>query len=155
MATPERLKINNRPLDQDFTPDCLLYRGYVTKDWDFDQDSIKLETLRFPDLSCNWNRYSEPADVRYRMNGASTDGCYSISVSVASYEDMARPVHDPIDDDPEFENYSHVEVRVVKSSLQEGTSLPRKKKFSKSRKMKYRQHIVNNLIVEIEAESTD
>ena len=69
MTVPEHLHINGRTEDQSFTEDDQLYRSYTFEEYDFLEDLIKTETVKFPDFSCNWNRYSEPVDVRYRLNG--------------------------------------------------------------------------------------
>lgn len=72
MTVPEHLHINGRTEDQSFTENDHLYRGYTFEEYDFLEDAIKTETVKFPDFSCNWNRYSEPVDVRYRLNGRKT-----------------------------------------------------------------------------------
>lgn len=110
-AWRERLQCNGRPTLQptDFRPSDLLYRGFRADELD-DEGAIDVDTLRFPDLSCNWNRFSIPQDVRVRMPSCEDDGCYSITVEVARYESFATPVHDPICEG-ESQNYSHVEIR--------------------------------------------
>lgn len=82
-----------------------------------------------------------------------TDGCYSLTVLVSRYKEIATPIHDPIHD-REFPNYAHVEVR----GLFEGEGIyfepPKNRKKSKAasskqRRLEYRQNIVNNLFVEL------
>jgi hypothetical protein len=111
----------------------LLYRGFRLDDLD-DEGELDAESLRLPDLSCNWSRFSIPHDVRYRMPGCESDGCYSITVEVARYNSFATPVHEPIcQQDPE--NYSHTEIREV----YEGESIisaPPKNRKSRSQQRK-------------------
>jgi len=108
---PECLRINGRfklPSSA-FKETDKLYHAFDNEDLD-EQVEIKLETIRFPDFSCNWNRFSKPEHIRYRKNGKKTDGCYSFTVQVSRYKSVATPVHDPIND-RFFPNYAHVEVR--------------------------------------------
>jgi len=151
MTVPEHLHINGRTEDQSFTEDDHLYRGYTFEEYDFLEDLIKTETVKFPDFSCNWNRYSEPVDVRYRLNGRKTDGCYSFNVTTARYKKIATPVHDPIDH-PEYPNYSHTEIRVCRETDPPNFVPPKNRKLkSKSKKLAYRENMVNNLSIEIKA----
>jgi len=113
-----------------------------------------LETIRFHDFSCNWDRFSNPEDIRFRQNGNKTDGCYSFTVLTSRYKSITTPVHDPIQN-IEFPNYSHVEVRELfegESILFEPPKNRKKKKSRKSKRLKYRQNILNNLIIELESE---
>ena len=153
MPVPEHLHINNREPDENFNLADLLYHGFFADDFDQLESILKVETIRFPDFSCNWNRYSEPVDIRYRENGSETDGCYSFSVEVSRFDNLATPVHDPIDHE-DFPNYSHVEVRVMRATDPEGHIPQRGRKFNnKEKKMRYRQNIANKLSIEIPAES--
>ncbi len=153
MPVPEHLRISGRIADQQFQSREKLYHGYVIADYDSDQQKLRTETIRFPDFSCNWAKFSTPEDVRHRRNGQVTDGCYSFSVEVARFNGMATPVHDPLDDE-EYPNYSHVEVRALRQCEGPLTHIPprdRKLGGSKGKKLEYRQNIVNNLFIEIEA----
>ena len=150
---PEHLRIQgrNRLSTKDFRPFGRLFRCFEKEDLD-DFGCIKVETIKFPDFSCNWDRYSKPEDIRYRLNGRKSDGCYSITVDISRYRKIATPVHDPIYDPP-YENYAHVEVRVLKEN-EDIYSEPEKgrKLYSKRKKLEYRQNIVNSSIIELHAE---
>ncbi|GBU22140.1 hypothetical protein R80B4_02045 [Fibrobacteres bacterium R8-0-B4] len=123
-----------------------LFRGFRKNDLDNESGEILANSIRFPDFSCNWERFSAPEDVKRRNNGLETDGCYAFTVEVSRYKDMATPCHDP---NPENDpgNYAHVEVRQVRpgESVFEAPPHGRPKFGSKSMRMEYRQHIVYNL----------
>ncbi|HEB30157.1 MAG TPA: hypothetical protein ENI15_04695 [Spirochaetes bacterium] len=155
---PDCLKINGRSKlpTTAFKPTDKLYHAYNNEDLD-ENDDIKLETVRFPDFSCNWNRFSEPIHVRYRKNGLKTDGCYSFTVEIARYKSIATPVHDPDpDEDNSYPNYSHVEIR----QLLVGETVhfePPKKRYSRSKKQKstrleYRQNLLSKINYELPPE---
>ncbi len=128
-----------------------LFRAFDKDDLDEDE-KIRVETIRFPDLSCNWSRFSMPADIKHRENGHKTDGCYSFSVLVSRYQKMATPVHDPISD-PVYPNYAHVEVRVLYDGENVLFEPPRGRKLkAKSKRLAYRQNINNLLQIECRAE---
>ena len=128
-----------------------LYHGFDNSDLD-DMGQIKLETIRFPDFSCNWDRFSKPFHVRYRRNGTITDGCYSFPVKTARYKKCANVVHDPIDD-PEFPNYSHVEIRRLLEGEDIDFEPPKERKWkqksTKALRLEYRQNILNNHEIEL------
>jgi hypothetical protein len=112
---------------------------------------IRIETIRFPDFSCNWSRFSLPSDVRYRLNGRPTDGAYAFTVEIARYKSIATPVHDPLYSP--MENYSHVEVRELldgESVFSEPPRCRKKKKSGRARRLEYRQNLLNGLHVELE-----
>ncbi|MDA2918057.1 hypothetical protein MYX76_00940 [Desulfobacterota bacterium AH_259_B03_O07] len=150
---PNDLKIKNRKKlpTTEFMDNEKLFRAFDERDLD-ETDKIKLETVRFPDFSCDWSRFSKPGHIRYRINGSMTDGCYSFTVLTSRYKEIATPVHDPISDD-KFPNYAHVEVR----ELSEGESIyfepPKNRKrrtgSSKQRRLEYRQNMVNNLFIDL------
>ncbi len=83
-----------------------LYRGFKAQH--LLNGELDVNTLRLPDLSCNWARFSVPGDVRLRFGGTASDGCYSFTVEEARFEGFANVFHDPICGDvPEDEqNYS-------------------------------------------------
>ena len=150
-----RLKICGRPKlsPEDFEVEDRLYVGFDNDDLDPATGDLIPERIRFPDFSCNWSQFSEPADVRLRPNGQETDGCYSFTVQVARYKEMATPVHDPICA-PDYENYAHVEVRELRPGESIFSEPPRgRKSGSKGRKdlrLEYRQNILNNRTIEID-----
>ena len=150
---PNELKINNRKKlsNSEFMEDDKLYHGYSNSDCD-DNEEIKLETIRFPDFSCNWGRFSKPEHTKFRENGKYTDGCYSFVVKVARYKNIATPVHDPIFDKKK-PNYSHVEVRELFHGedifFEPPKNRKKESKSSKSRRLEYRQNILANLLIEI------
>lgn len=152
---PKELYINDRPRLPviEFKSEEKLFHGF-TKDDLSENNEIIPESIRFPDFSCNWSRFSKPIHVRFRENGSLDDGCYSFTVETARYEEMANVVHDPIDD-PEYPNYSHVEVRRLKEGENINIEPPKGRQWKSgktrlSAKMRYRQNIKNNLLVEIE-----
>lgn len=155
MTVPDHLQINGRTTDQNFHDDDILYRGFGLHEYDHLEETIKLESIRFPDLSCNWERYSEVEDIKFRQNGKNTDGCYSFSVVVSRYENIATPVHDPIDD-PEYPNYAHTEIRVLRANDPQGYLPPKGRKLPKSKvkKMRYRQNMANLLTIEVLAKDS-
>lgn len=152
---PKELLISGRKKlkTSDFKLTDSLFHGFTKKDLN-DDDLLDLNTIRFPDFSCNWSRFSKPFHVRYRENGNKNDGCYSFTVDTSRYKNIATPVHDPIL--KPFENYSHVEVRLLKenedifSEPEKGRNM--KSKTAKSKRLEYRQNIVNNLTIEITPE---
>lgn len=152
---PNHLKIQGRKKlpSQEFKDQEKLYHGFTKTDKD-DFNLIRLETIRFPDFSCNWDRFSNPEDIHYRLNGKKTDGCYSFTVLTSRFKSFATPVHDPIEE-PDFSNYSHVEVRELfedESILIEPPKNRKKKKSRKSKRLEYRQNMLNNLLIELECE---
>ena len=145
LKIPEHLKINGRPIcpNSDYSDGDLLYRSFKKTDLD-DNNHLKLETIRFPDMSCNWDRFSIPEDVWYREKGSVKDGCYAFSVKDSRFENIASPVHDPIypSTASQIENYSHTEVRVLKQGQSFLSQIPKGQKLSSNvNKVKYRQHI--------------
>jgi len=124
-----------------------LYRSCRLEDFGED-GKIRLETIRFPDLSCNWSMFSEPQDVWYRENGSINDGCYSFSIKASRFKNLATPVHDPLDD-----NFSHTELRAVKQEATEDEkSTPLKgHKMSKAKRAEYRANIRGNMRIDLVA----
>lgn len=152
---PERLKWNGRnkvPVSN-FNSTDKLYRSYKKTDLD-ETKHLKLETIKFPDISCNWDKFSEPEDVWFRSKGTAKDGCYSITVEDARFNKIANTVHDPIpaDDEQYMENYSHVEVRLLPEGKDFTFEPPKGKSLnSKMKKREYRHHIQENYKIEIKA----
>ncbi len=129
-----------------------LYRSYKVSDLD-ENNRIKLETIKFPDVSCNWSRFSKPWDIWYRENGNIKDGCYSFSIRTSRFETIANPVHDPLSK-PDYpdENYSHVEIRVMGTEKNFNYEPPKFKKLnSDSKKFAYRQNIQRKLRINFSA----
>jgi hypothetical protein len=154
---PVNLLINGRPkLSNDYFDDNhKLYHSYKKDDLD-DNGKIKEETIRFPDFSCNWSLFSKPKDILFRENGHKADGCYSITVLVSRFNKIATPVHDPINKD-DFQNYAHVEVRLLKKDEDTHFEPPKNRKingeFYKSLKREYRRNI--RRLYEVEFEPTE
>lgn len=150
---PKHLLINGRKKlpTSSFREQDKLYRSYEIEHLD-EYDKIKLERIRFPDLSCNWGKLSEPEDILFRENAKPTDGCYSFTVETSRYKRMATPVHDPRSHN-KFPNYAHAEVRV----LEEGEDIynfepPKGRKFNpKSKRVEYRQNMLKCLNIEFNA----
>ena len=136
----------------DYSEDEKLYRGFRKSDIDDTVSSILVNSISFPDFSCNWSRFSTPTQIKERENGRPTDGCYSFNVEVSRYKKMATPCHDPIIPS----NFSHTEVRQLTDKEDIYFEPPKERKlktgnWSKSKRLEYRQNIVNNLFIEIEA----
>ena len=147
---PDNLKIKDRfkrPVT-DFNNEDKLYRGFNHYSLDQENNKIRIETIRFPDFSCNWSKFSTPQDVRYRKNSDINDGCYSFTVKTARYKGYANPVHDPIKEDI-YENYAHVEVRELYEGEDFNSEPPKQRpKRRKSLRHEYRQNMLNNLTIE-------
>jgi len=143
---PKNLLINGRPklASSAFQDDDRLFHAFDHEDLEED-DSIKLNTIRFPDFSCNWGRFSNPGDIRFRKNGRKTDGCYSFSVLTSRYNKWATPVHDPFCDFV-YPNYSHVEVRALFDGEDVLFEPEKKRKLTpKPRRLEYRFNIKRSL----------
>lgn len=154
-SSHDRLSCRNRPrlLPADFELTDKLYRGFAADELD-DDGCIDTNTLRLPDLSCNWGRFSLPGDVRHRMLACERDGCYSISVGVARHASFATPCHDPICGE-EIENYSHVEVRELLESESVLDEPPKgRKKRRKVLRAEWKTNIINQLQREFEPEAS-
>lgn len=130
------------------------YRGFCLGDLE-DDGSIKLETIQAPDLSCNSANLSAPLDVRFRLNGLMTDGCYSFSLVDVRFDNLANAVHAPICNE-EPENYSHVELR----SLRDGEAVTfepeakrdrPKSKSAKKRRIAWRENLRLKLQIVLDA----
>jgi hypothetical protein len=151
---PLHLLINERPRlsTKSFQDNDKLYHSYKKEDLG-DDGRIKQETIRFPDFSCNWSQFSEPKDVLYRNDSSKTDGCYSFTVIVSRFNNIATPVHDPIDEG-EYQNYAHVEIRLLKRGEDIFSEPPKKRKikaeFYKSLRREYRFNICWSYMVEFE-----
>ncbi|MBC8548388.1 MAG: hypothetical protein ISR96_08765 [Nitrospira sp.] len=136
-----------------FSSDDKLYRSFSKSEVD-DDGTIKVNTIRFPDLSCNWDKFSEPTDVLWRNQ---SNGCYSFSVSVARYNSYATPVHDPIADHDDFPNYAHVEVRALKEGEPFDFEPPKGRSkgrsvFAREARLRYRTNMKLLLQIEVEAQ---
>ena len=134
----------------DFRSEERLFVGYRKSDINEGANKIEPNFFRFPDFSCNWERFSKAEDVRLRENGLQTDGSISFLVKTAQFEKMATPCHDPT---PKI--YAHSEIRQLTDSEPLTFEPPRNRKlksnnWSKSKRQEYRQHLVNNHEIEIE-----
>lgn len=150
---PPDLACNERSKEkiESFKETDLLFLGYRKANIDSSNGQVTTATLRLPDLSCNWERFSQPQDVRFRENGLQSDGCLSITVQDVRYEEYATAVHDPICGEP-VENYSHCEVRTVQDGSDVLTEPPKKgAKRGKQMRLAWRRHVRNKLQIVIEA----
>lgn len=148
VTLPDRLKMNNRNKckSAEFKNDDRLYRSFNIGDLD-ENGKIELTTIKFPDLSCNWSKFSCPSDIWYRDNGSLNDGCYSFSVKESRHNNIATPVHDPQEN-----NFSHTEVRVIRQDTSdEEKSNPKKGKKinSDTKKLAYRTYIRGHLKIHL------
>ena len=131
-----------------FVANDILFLGYRLANLD-SESKLKTETIRLPDWSCNWGKYSRPEDVRVREKGQPTDGCLSITVEDIRYNDFATVVHDPICG-VETENYSHCEVRAVQPGFTVNDEPPknaskRDNRSAKDLRHAWRRHVRNRL----------
>ncbi|HTN43852.1 MAG TPA: hypothetical protein VMN77_08665 [Nitrospiria bacterium] len=134
-----------------FQDDDKLFRAFQKDDLD-ENENIRLETIKFPDISSNWSRFSVAKDVKFRKNGLKTDGCYSITVLVSRFKKIATPVHHPISDCV-YPNYAHVEIRVLYEGEDVLFEPPRGRKIKpKSKKLEYRQNLKDSLQIELRSE---
>lgn len=152
---PKRLRINGReklPIST-FNEDDKLFRAYCKTDIDELTKKIKLETIRFPDLSCNWSRIAKALDIWYRENGKISDGCYSITVKDARYNNIATTVHDILIEP--IENYSHIEIRQLKDGESVFSEPPKERKLDSKtchkKRVEYRNYIQKKYHIEIYA----
>lgn len=147
-SMPSRLRSNGRSADQTFDQDEFFYHGFTEEDWDEKGNLIKAASIRFPDFSVNRGKYSEPGDVRYRVNGQPSDGCYGFTVKESRHENTATPVHDPLED-----NYAHTEIRLLLENEVAGEDIPpkrRKPPRGRAKKLKrsvYRKNLAKTLKV--------
>ncbi|MDD5672630.1 MAG: hypothetical protein PHC61_00580 [Chitinivibrionales bacterium] len=128
-----------------------LFIGYRKADINEGTEKIELNFFRFPDFSCNWERFSTSKDVRLREKGLPTDGSISLLVKSAQYQKMATPCHDPL-----TENYSHTEIRQLTVDEPLTYEPPKGRKleshnWSSTKRREYRQNLVNSYIVEDQA----
>jgi len=131
-----------------------LYRGYSLSDLD-DNGNIDVASFESRDLSCNWDRFSVPSDIRHRPSGRQTDGCHSLSVDIARYKNLATPCHDPIRES-EYENYAHVEIRwlnageAIEFMPPHGRNIGRSK-TAKAQRLEWRTNAVRQVRFELQA----
>lgn len=135
----------------DFNPKEKLYREFNQSDLLPATNTLEVNAISFPDLSCNWSRFSLPKDIRKRENANPSGGCYSFTVQVSQFENMATPCHDQMKS-----NFSHTEVRQLKIEEQIDFEPPKKRKLKghnwNSQKLRYKQNIINKKTTEIEIE---
>ena len=152
-VSPPPLACNGRDKESidSFKESDLLYVGYRLANVDPKDGRLSTDSIRLPDWSCNWDRFSRPEDVRARERGLVTDGCLSISICDIRYREYATAVHDPICNQP-LENYSHCEVRTVQQGVNVHTEPPRNgSKRGKQDRLAWRRHVRNKLQIVIEA----
>jgi hypothetical protein len=135
----------------DYLSEQRLFVGYRKSDINDGSEKIEVNFFRFPDFSCNWERFSKAEDVRLRINGMTTDGSISFLVKHSQYQKMATPCHDPLPN-----NYSHTEVRQLTSSEPLTFEPPKNRKlkslnWSKTKRLEYRQNLVFHSQIEVEA----
>ena len=152
---PENLRISGRGklTSDNFLSGDKLFRSFKKTDLDSEKH-LKPETIKFPDVSCNWSKFSKPCDIWFRDKGSAKDGCYSFSVEDSRFNKTATPVHDPIfENDPIYiENYSHTELRVLPEGKDFLFEPDKGRKInSKSKKLEYRMHIREVCKIEIKA----
>jgi hypothetical protein len=117
---PERMYRNGRPIDQDFSlTESLYWRCPESK---IENGHVALDGMRFPDISVNRGRYSEPEDVLipdcldFRIATFMVQDIPSplISESQQQHRFEFRPEHDPCEC-----NYAHSEIRTYKQDVRQ------------------------------------
>ena len=150
-SIPEIAKlIHHKYGPSDFQPLESIFHGFRLSDLEQQSEEIMANSIRFPDFSCNWERFSKPQNVKKRTGGRKTDGCYAFTIETARYKNMETTCHDPYpESDPR--NYSHIEVRQLlpTESIYEEPPKGRKLKkqiegWSLSQRLEYRQNIAYN-----------
>ena len=141
----------------DFHPLEKLYRAFRKIDQPEPMSDLRANSFTFPNISCNWSRFSKPKDVRKRPGGLPTEGCYSFTVEQARYEGMVNTCHDPFPI-TDRKNYAHTELRQLMPG--EGITFEppgNRAKLEKagqgwppSKRLAYRQYISLHLNREIE-----
>lgn len=127
----------------DFRGNDLLYRDFRNDELD-DEGILDTNTLRLPDMSCNWDKFSQPEDILHRARGSLSNGCYSINVETVRYKNFATPCHDPICCEQPH-NYSHVEVRELYDGEETTFEPPKKrKKRRKALRAEWKTKIIEN-----------
>lgn len=104
---PERLKRRGRPVDPNFDPEERLYRRVPRRDFIGRDGYVLPAGVRFPDISVNRGKYSEPEDVVLGYENAAAIAAArvrDIPDRIDEYE--FRPEHVP-----KPQNYAHSEIR--------------------------------------------
>jgi hypothetical protein len=149
LAIRGRLTLNNG----EFGLRDRLYRGFCLADLE-DNGNIDVASFESRDLSCNWDRFSLPSDIRHRECGRESDGCYSITVETARYNNLATACHEPIQP-PSYENYAHVEIRWLHPGEDAFVAPPhgrknRSGKTAKSERLAWRTNAVRQVKIELD-----
>jgi hypothetical protein len=149
--------LRHRFVPSDFHPLERLYRRFRIIDQPDPMSELRANSFSFPNISCNWSRFSKPKDVRKIPDSLPTDGCYSFTIEQARYEGMVNACHDPFPITNK-RNYAHTELRQLKPG--EGIAFEppgdraklekAKDGWSNAKKLAYRQYISLNLKREIE-----
>jgi hypothetical protein len=141
--------LNRKHAPADFLAEDKLYRGFRKNELD-SMSKIQTDAIKFPNFSCNWGRFSKPEDIRERAGGRPTDGCFSFTVETSRYQNIATTCHDPLDN-----NYSHTEVRQLLPNEDVFIEPPKartlKQGWARHKRLEFRQNLVNNLTIELDA----
>lgn len=140
---------NGRPEFQSFAADERLYWRVAPEMCPQDEGDAdwrpSVAAVRFPDMSVNRSRFSEPADVRipnWRTWGVSSFAVEDVPPAVRTDEKTVYeflPIHDP-----EETNYAHSEVRTLKNG-----GYSRDLKVAPTVKMQFRLHLRERLRLEL------
>lgn len=136
---PPRFSVDNRPLNNKFEDDELLFMRFVSDDVDpAFGNRLPVGAIKFPDFSVNRGLYSQPTDVlipNWIKHGIAELMVKNIPQPILSgnEKDKNRKTyefkveHDPIDinhpyySKQGFENYAHSEIRVYKDGTHQKT----------------------------------
>lgn len=135
IKVPQRFLVNNRPPDQHFEENESLYLRFSASDFDTKySDRLPVAAIKFPDVSVNREKYSQPSDVlipHWINHGIAEIKVKDIPKSLMSGNENDKNAqeyefkveHDPIGADhpyypkQEFENYAHSEIRAFKDGI--------------------------------------
>lgn len=131
-----------------FEPKDKLYRYFHLDQLDQD-GTYGIQVFAIPDMSCNWDRFSDPEDVFLLPQSKDTGGCFAVSVEDARFGGKFGVVHDPVCDDvSQSDNYAHTEVRMLNEAdieaLEAHTPIDPRRKYkskSKQKKLEWRTHM--------------
>jgi hypothetical protein len=120
---PRRMRRRDRPVDNEFAPNELLYIRCKAENVDEDLGILKPAAIHFPDQSVNRAKHSRPADVIIPPDDSVLE-MILWGVSAIAVSDLPAPTktekgpqfsfavhHDPIE-----LNFSHSEIRVFRDN---------------------------------------
>ncbi len=140
----------NRGVDETFTSQERLFHR-CAYDWLDSEGKLKHANVSFPDQSVNREKYSKPFDVILPDRTPRTTGWIYWGVAAIRVEQIPEPEATSgggvfefrVEHDPEFDNFSHSEIRVFKNGKHES----RKGNINHKVKMAYRYKIAQRAVI--------